>query len=119
MKYMLLIYAPNTSQAPDYTPEQFKAAQQAWYKVVEDMKSAGVWLDNNGLSPATDATTVRIRDGKTMTTDGPFAETHEQLAGYYLLNCKDLDEAISWAARVPGAHYGSIEVRPLNQWSQQ
>ncbi len=79
----------------------------------------GVLLSNNGLSSVTDATTVRVRDGKTLIADGPFAETHEQLGGYYLFDCKDLDEAISWAAKIPSALYGSIEVRPLNQWSQK
>jgi hypothetical protein len=69
--------------------------------------------------PVTDATTVRVRNGKTLITDGPFAETHEQLGGYYLLDCKDLDEAIGWAAMIPSAKYGSIEVRPPNQWSQK
>jgi hypothetical protein len=118
MKYMLLIYA-NASEAPEYTPEQQQAAAKAWYTVVEEMKSAGVWLGNNGLSPVGDAKTIRIRGGKTLTTDGPFAETKEQLSGYYLVDCKDFDEAISWAEKVPGAHFGSIEVRPLNQWSQK
>ena len=81
-------------------------------------KRLGVWVSNHGLCPVTDATTVRIRDDQTLITDGPFAETHEQLGGYYLLDCKDLDEAIRWAAKVPAAKYGSIEVRPLNAWSQ-
>ena len=76
-------------------------------------------LSNNSLSPVADATTVRVRDGKTLTTDGPFAETHEQLGGYYLLDCKDLDEAIAWAEKIPTAKYGSIEIRPLNVWSQK
>ncbi len=65
----------------------------------------------------TAATTVRVREGKTLTTDGPFAETHEHLGGFYVLNCKDLDEAIAWAAKIPSAKDGSIEVRPL--WSEQ
>jgi hypothetical protein len=76
-------------------------------------------VSNHGLQPVTDATTVRIRNGKTLTIDGPFAETHEQLGGYYLLDCKDIDEVIGWAAKIPAAKYGSIEVRPLNAWSQQ
>ena len=84
-----------------------------------ETKAAGVWLANNGLSSVADASTVRVRDGKTLIVDGPFAETHEQLGGYFLLDCKDLDEAISWAAKIPGAKYGSVEVRPLNVWSQE
>ena len=79
------------------------------------MEAAGVLVSSNGLSSVADATTVRVREGKALTTDGPFAETHEQLGGYYLLACKDLDEAIAWAQKIPTAQYGSIEVRPL--WS--
>ncbi|MBI3243399.1 MAG: YciI family protein [Chloroflexi bacterium] len=117
MKYMLLMYA-NESQAPK-SPEEYQAAAQAWQALGKEVEAAGVLVSNNGLSSVTDATTVRVRDGKTLTADGPFAETHEQLGGYYLLDCKDLDEAVRWAAKIPSAKYGSIEVRPLNQWSQK
>lgn len=117
MKYMLLIYS-NASEMPQSTPAEQQAAAQAWYAVLQEAQAAGVWVSNHGLCPVTDATTVRIRDDQTLITDGPFAETHEQLGGYYLLDCKDLDEAIHWAAKVPAAKYGSIEVRPLNAWSQ-
>jgi hypothetical protein len=115
MKYMLLMYADET-KAPQ-TAEEIQAAYPAWYALGQELEAAGVVVSNCGLSPIADATTVRIREGKTLTTDGPFAETHEQLAGYYLLECKDLDEAIGWAAKIPTAKYGSIEVRP--QWSQK
>ena len=117
MKYMLLMYA-NESEAPK-TPEEYQAVAQAWYGFKEEVTAAGVLLSNNGLSPVADATTVRVRNGKTLSTDGPFAETHEQLGGYYLLDCKDLDEAIAWAEKIPVAKYGSVEIRPLNQWSQK
>jgi hypothetical protein len=117
MKYMLLMYA-NESDAPQ-TPEEYQAVANDWYSFGEEAKAAGVLLSNNGLDLIATATTVRVRDNKTLITDGPFAETHEQLAGYYLLDCKDLDEAIHWAERIPTARYGSIEVRPLNQWSQK
>ncbi len=116
MKYMLLMYA-DESIASKFTPEEYQAAGQAWYAYGKEVEAAGVLVSNSGLSPVTDATTVRVRDGKTLTTDGPFAETHEQLGGYYLLDCKDLDEAIGWAAKIPSAKYGSIEVRPV--WSQK
>lgn len=116
MKYMLLMYATE-SDNPNTTPEEYKAAAQAWYAYTKEAEAAGVLLSNNGLSPVANATTVRVRNGKTLTTDGPFAETHEQLAGYFLFECKDLDEVIRWAARIPMAQYGSIEVRPL--WSPQ
>ena len=118
MKYMLLIYA-NASEAPEYTPEEQQAAVQAWFAYQAEAEAAGVLVSNNGLYPVTDATTVRVRDGKTLTTDGPFAETHEQLGGYFLLDCKDLDEAISWAAKNPGARFGSIEVRPVMTFTQE
>lgn len=111
MKYLLLMYA-NESEAPK-TPEELQALAPAWYAYMADAKAAGVLLENNGVEPGTMATTVRIRNGKTLTTDGPFAETHEQLGGYSLLDCKDLDEAIRWAAKIPTAQYGSIEIRPL------
>lgn len=118
MKYMLLMYADET-KAPNFTPEEHQSAAQAWYAFGQEASAAGVLLGNNGLAPTSDATTVRVRDGKTLLTDGPFAETHEQLGGYYLLDCKDMDEVLRWAAKVPLAKYGSIEVRPLNQWSQK
>jgi hypothetical protein len=112
MKYMLLMYA-SESELPQYTPEQFKAAAKVWQAYVAEAEAAGVLVANNGLANITDATTVRVRQDKTLTTDGPFAETHEQLGGFFLLDCKDLDEAISWAARIPSAEWGSIEIRPL------
>jgi hypothetical protein len=115
MKYLLLMYA-NESEAPK-TPEELQAVARAWYAYMEDAKAAGVLLSNGGVAPSTNATTVRIRNGKTLTTDGPFAETHEQLGGYSLLECKDLDEAIRWAEKIPTVKYGSIEISPL--WSPQ
>jgi len=118
MKYMLLMYA-NESETPKLTPEEHQAAAHAWYSLGEEAKAAGVLLSNNGLASVADATTVRVRNGKTLTADGPFAETHEQLGGYYLFECKDLDEVLGWAARIPTAQYGTIEIRPLNQWSQK
>ena len=115
MKYMLLMYADET-KAPQNNDE-IQAAYPAWSALGKELETAGVLIANNGLSPVSNATTVRIRDGRALTIDGPFAETHEQLAGYYLLECRDLDEAIGWAKKIPLATYGSIEVRPL--WSQQ
>jgi hypothetical protein len=117
MKYLLLMYA-NESQAPQYTPEEYKIVAQAWQGFIQESKAAGVLLANNGLASANDATTVRLRDGKQLTTDGPFAETHEQLGGYILVDCKDIDEAMHWAAKIPTAQYGSVEIRPLNVYSQ-
>lgn len=115
MKYMLLMYA-NESETMALTPEESQSLFQNWQMLLKEAQDAGVLLSNTGLSPITNATTVRVRDGKTLCTDGPFAETHEQLGGFFLLDCKDLDEAIGWAARIPHAKYGSVEVRPL--WDQ-
>src|SRR5580765_2228220 len=88
MKYMLLLYTTE-SEVPENTPDLY----QDWVTLLQELKAAGVLLDNNGLAPTANATTVRVRNGKTLTTDGPFAETHEQLGGYFLLELQDLDEA--------------------------
>ena len=118
MKYMLLLYW-SPSEMPAYTPEEYQAVSQIWDGFKTEARAAGVWVaDNEGLAPVTEAKTVRIRDGKTLTADGPFAETHEQLGGYCMLDCKDIDEACAWAAKIPTALYGSIEVRPLYIYSQ-
>ena len=114
MKYLLLMYA-DESKAPQ-TPEEYQVAAQAWQTYGREVEAAGRSVSNSGLSPVARATTVRVRDGKSLITDGPFAETHEQLGGYFLLDCQDLDEAIRWAEKIPTAQYGSIEVRPV--WSQ-
>jgi hypothetical protein len=115
MKYMLLMYANESVELN--TPEEQEAVSEAvWFALMREMKDAGVLLSNNGLAPTSTATTVRVREGKTLITDGPFAETHEQLGGFFLLECKDLDEALGWAEKIPHAKYGSVEVRPL--WSE-
>ena len=115
MKYMLLLYA-NESVVPRTPEEQQAVAPEVWYALMGEMKAAGVLVSNNGLAPIATATTVRVRESKTLITDGPFAETHEQLGGFFLLECKDLDEALRWAEKIPHAKYGSVEVRPL--WSE-
>lgn len=114
MKYLLLIYA-NEAVLPK-TPETQKAASKAWYGLAEEMKAAGVYQTSAGLSSIDNATTVRVRQRQTLITDGPFAETHEQLGGFFLLECKDLDEALRWAEKIPAAKFGSVEVRPV--WSE-
>jgi len=82
------------------------------------MKAVGVYVENYGFSPVAKARTVRIRNGKTVTSDGPFAETAEELGGYFLLECKDIDEALGWAAKIPYANGGSIEVRPVIAYTE-
>ena len=114
MKYLLLMYAAESVSA-DWSPEDFQNAQQVWTDFRKELAAGGVLISSSGVAPGTSATTVRVRNDKTMITDGPFAETHEQLGGYFLIECKDLDEAIRWAEKIPTAKYGSIEIRPL--WS--
>jgi hypothetical protein len=112
MEYMLLIYDRETDWMK--LAEKDRGAMFKEYGAfTEGLKKNGNLRSGNALQPVTSATTVRVRDGKTVTTDGPFAETREQLGGYYLIEAKDLDEAISIAARVPSARSGSIEVRPI------
>jgi hypothetical protein len=112
MKYLLTIYGEESNWT-EATPEQVQAMLAEYGALSEAAQAAGVLVGGEGLQPASTATTVRVRDGETLSTDGPFAETREQLGGYYLLDCKDLDEAISWAARIPDARHGSVEVRPV------
>jgi hypothetical protein len=115
MQYLALIY---TNEADDgaMSSEQQGAVFDAYMKFTHDVKTAGAWLGGAPLQPTSTATTVRVRDGELLTTDGPFAETKEQLGGYYLLECDNLDQAIEWASKIPAARYGSIEVRPLMQF---
>ncbi len=112
MQYLLMIYTDEAAEA-QATPEQMQAMMGAYSACTHEMKEKQVYLGGNPLQPTSTATAVRVRDGKTLTTDGPFAETKEQLGGYYLVNCRDLDEAIEYAAKIPGALHGTIEVRPI------
>lgn len=113
MKYILLMYADENRP---FTPEEQQTIPAAWGAFRQELEASGVLLSTSGLKGVANSTTLRIRDGKTLTVDGPFAETHEQLGGYVLIDCQDLDEALAWAAKIPTARYGSVEVRPL--WSQ-
>ena len=115
MQYMCLIYSAEGSGPQPGTPE-FGPFMQAYNDFTTDMRENGSFVAGDALQPIATATTVTVRDGKTITTDGPFAETKEQLGGYYLLNCKDLDDAIAKAARIPSASYGRIEIRPVVVW---
>jgi hypothetical protein len=109
MQYLLLIYS-NEAQ----TASQDRNALMNDYRTfTQSIVQGGQFKAGDGLQPTSTATTVRVRNGKALTTDGPFAETREQLGGYYLIEAKNLDEAITIAARVPSAKYGSIEVRPV------
>jgi len=115
MRYLLLIYT-NESADQSATPAQQAAVMEAYNTFTREVHASGAFLAGEALQPTSTATTVKIRNGKVTTTDGPFAETKEQLGGYYLVNCKDLDEAIRWAGKIPGAAFGSIEVRPIMEF---
>jgi hypothetical protein len=113
MRYMLLIYGDEQAAA-GATPEQTAAIMQAWYRYTNELEQAGHRLAGEPLQPSTTATTVRGGSGGPLVSDGPFAETKEQLGGYYLIEAADLDEAIAWAARMPHVpHGGIVEVRPI------
>jgi len=112
MNYLLIIYANEAARA-DVPPAAQQEEMGKWFAYTEEMKSAGVFVAGDALQPTSTATSVRLRDGKIVHTDGPFAETKEQLGGYYLMNCKDLDHALEWAGKCPGAANGTLEVRPV------
>jgi hypothetical protein len=109
-QYMLLIYNPAGSPM---TPEQMREIGPRFDTYTQELQDAGVLVGGDALEGTDVATTVRVRDGETQFTDGPFAETKEFLAGYYLLNCPDLDTALDHASRLPSVVYGSVEVRPV------
>jgi hypothetical protein len=114
MQYMILIYGDEKNFAQmSSNPEAQKQMYAAFSQYNTDMRSAGVLRGGAELKPSSSATTVRVKNGKTLTTDGPFAETKEQLGGFYTIEVPNLDEAVKWAARCPAAHGGSIEVRPI------
>ena len=108
MQYLALIYSTEDGDDVDL-PTLISQYEQ----FDEEAAAAGVLEGGNALEPVSTATSVRVRDGKTQLVDGPFAETKEQLGGYYILNCDSLDEALKWAAKIPSARYGTVEVRPV------
>jgi hypothetical protein len=117
MRYMMLIYTKEES-LDAMSPEEADQTRQGHGHVIAETRKRGMLVAVNPLARTSNATTVRIENGKPLTTDGPFAETKEQLAGYYVLDCKDLDEAIAWAAQIPsscGGSKGCIEIRPLQE----
>ncbi len=115
MKYMLLIYGNEKSGIAYGTPE-FDAYLGEYRSFTEDVRRGGQFISGEALNPVSTATSVRVRKGKTESMDGPFAETKEQLGGFYILDCKDLDEAIAFAAKIPDARTGTVEVRPVMEF---
>jgi len=112
MQYLLMIYR-NEAELQKLGPADRKQMMADYGAFTQSIVQSGHFKGGDGLQPTSTATTVRVREGKTLTTDGPFAETREQLGGYYLIDAKDLDTALAIAARIPGAKTGSIEVRPV------
>ncbi len=112
MKYLCLIYADETVWERRPSDEQEKIRGE-YIAFADGIKRSGQFLGSNRLAPTQAATTVRLRDGRVSTTDGPFAETKEHLGGYFLIEARDLNEAIQIAARIPAARHGSVEVRPV------
>jgi len=109
MKYMLLIYADEQV----WTEPERQACYGESTELAHDLKSSGHYISANPLQPVATATSVQVRHGKRLVTDGPFAETREQLGGYFLVDAKDLDQAIEIAGRIPGARKGTVEIRPV------
>jgi hypothetical protein len=117
MKYLCLIYDNEASWA-SMSKEQADAMMGEYFAFTESIRTSGQYLAGEALKPVSTATTVRVRNGKLSTTDGPFAETKEQLGGFYMVDAKDLNEAIQIASRIPSARTGSIEVRPVEVFEQ-
>ena len=116
MRYLMMIYSQERPEGPP--PEELDGIVKAHVAVMDESSKKGVLRGVERLKPTTTATTVRMKDGNALTTDGPFAETKEQLAGYYILECQNLDEAIDWAKRIPTGCRGSegaIEIRPIEE----
>jgi hypothetical protein len=121
MRYMLLIYN-NENARENLTSEQRIKSESHAHSYIDEATQSGVFQAADPLEPTRTATTVRTKDGKVMITDGPFAETKEQLAGYFILDCKDLDEALEWAAKIPmtcAGGSGCVEVRPLRELTRE
>jgi len=112
MQYLLLIHADERVW-PAMSDDERRRIVEEYAAVTDEMHERGAYLGSNRLAPTSTASTVRVRDGEDVVTDGPFAETKEQLGGYFLIDVESLDEALEWAARLPTARRGSVEVRPI------
>ena len=113
MRYLCLLVGEPGIEAPAPSTPEFMQMLSDFESATKAMSSAGVLVDSGPLQPPGSATTLRVRDGEPLLTDGPFAELKEAIGGYYILDCADLDEALRWAAMIPSARYGAIELRPL------
>ncbi len=117
MKYAFLLYH-DPAQAPEWNSPEMAAEMPKWFGFTEELTAAGSMLGGEALQGTDTATCVRVRDGATVTSDGPFAETKEILGGFYLLDVENLDEAIGWAEKIPNIGYGTVEIRPLMEIPQ-
>src|SRR5919112_1303653 len=117
MRYMLLIYGDESAYA-GMSESDLQADMQKWWEYTAAIKEAGASPGGEALQPTSTATSVRDDNGSPLVTDGPFAETREQLGGYYILDVENLDQAIEWAHRCPGAKTGTIELRPIQEFDQ-
>lgn len=115
MRYLLLIYGDEDAYA-SATEDDMNATMAEYMAFGEAVTAEGILRGGDALQPSGTATTVRVRDGETLLSDGPFAETHEQLGGFYMVDCDSLDQAIAAAERIPGARTGSVEVRPVMEF---
>jgi hypothetical protein len=118
MRYLCLIYDEEKKMS-GMSKKEGEAFMGEYFAFTDGIKKSGHYIGGEALQPVETATTVRVRNGKTSTTDGPFAETKEQLGGYYLINARDLNDAIQVASRIPSARLGSVEVRPIMEFDQQ
>jgi hypothetical protein len=118
MKYMLAIYTEEGGNE-DMPPEAMKAELDKWWQYGDALEEAGVHIAGDALQPSETATTVKLRNGERIVTDGPFTETKEQLGGYYLLDCPDLDTALDWASKMPNLDRNTVEVRPLMEFERE
>ena len=117
MQYLMMIYGDENAKI-NAPKEALDAMMKDYGVYTREMQEAGVRVAGEILHPTSEASTVRVQNGEPVTSKGPFAKTSEQLGGYYVLNCNNLDEALEWAAKCPGARFGSIEVRPIVDFSQ-
>jgi hypothetical protein len=117
MRYVLMVYVDEKKTAA-MPPNEMGELMGGYMALEQELAAKKAKAAGEALQPIAAATSVRVRDGKTVVTDGPFAETKEQLGGLYVLDCKDLDEAIAWAAKVPDARNGTIEIRPIWDWKE-
>ena len=112
MQYLLLIYDDERAWGARSADER-RAMMQEYRAYGDSLREAGAYVDGNALADTTEASTVSLRDGEQLVTDGPYAETKEQLGGYYIIDCDTIEEARDWAARIPSARFGSVEIRPI------